>query len=287
MGVSAIVGLGNKSDLDEDDLLTYFEQDPETQIIAMHAEDLKDGRTFAEVAARVSKKKPVIMLKAGRTAYGAKAAASHTGALAGDDKIYDDILRQAGVIRAPSLRSMLEYSRALQVLPTPKGENVLIITGAGGSGVLLSDACHDNGLSLMTMPDDLDAAFRKFIPPFGASGNPVDITGGEPPSTYQNTIRLGLEDDRIHTLILGYWHTIVTPPMIFAEYTAEIVEECRAKGIDKPIVASLVGDTEVEQACEYLYDRGIVAYPYTTETPVEVLGAKYRWARNAELLAGS
>ena len=284
MGVSAIVGLGNKSDLDEDDLLTYFEQDPNTEVIAMHAEDLKDGRTFAEVAERVSKKKPVIMLKAGRTAYGAKAAASHTGALAGDDKIYDDILKQSGVIRAPSLRSMLEYARGLQVLPAPKGENIVIITGAGGSGVLLSDACHDNGLTLMGMPDDLDAAFRQFIPPFGAAGNPVDITGGEPPATYQNTIRLGLEEDRIHALILGYWHTIITPPMVFAKLTAEVVEECRAKGIDKPVVASLVGDTEVEEASEYLYERGIVAYPYTTETPVEVLGAKYRWARNAGLL---
>ncbi len=160
MGVSAIVGLGNKSDLDEDDLLTYFEQDDNTQAIVMHCEDLKDGRSFAEVAKRVSQKKPVIVLKAGRTAYGARAAASHTGALAGDDKIYDDILRSAGVIRAPSLRSMLEYARALQVLPTPKGENVVIITGAGGSGVLLSDACHDNGLTLMRFPGDLDAAFR-------------------------------------------------------------------------------------------------------------------------------
>jgi acetyl coenzyme A synthetase (ADP forming)-like protein len=284
MGVSAIVGLGNKSDLDEDDLLTYFEQDDDTQAIAMHCEDLKDGRAFAEVAKRVSQKKPVIVLKAGRTAYGAKAAASHTGALAGDDKIYDDVLRSAGVIRAPSLRSMLEYARGLQVLPTPRGENVVVITGAGGSGVLLSDACHDNGLSLMRMPADLDAAFRKFIPPFGAAGNPVDITGGEPPTTYQNTIRLGLEDDRIHALILGYWHTIITPPMVFAKLTAAVVEECRAKGIDKPVVASLVGDVEVEQASEYLYERGIVAYPYSTEVPVEVLGAKYRWARAAGLL---
>ncbi|MGE0611919.1 MAG: acetate--CoA ligase family protein [Hyphomicrobiales bacterium] len=284
MGVSAIVGLGNKSDLDEDDLLTYFEQDPNTQAIAMHAEDLKDGRAFAEVAKRVSKKKPVIMLKAGRTSYGAKAAASHTGALAGNDKIYDDVLRESGVIRAPSLRSMLEYARGLQVLPTPKGENVVIITGAGGSGVLLSDACFDNGLTLMKFPKELDEGFKKFIPPFGASGNPVDITGGEPPATYQNTIRYGLEDDRIHSLILGYWHTIVTPPMVFATMTANTVNELRAKGINKPIVASLVGDTEVEEACRHLYDNGIVAYPYTTEVPVEVLGAKYRWARNAGLL---
>jgi acyl-CoA synthetase (NDP forming) len=136
----------------------------------------------------------------------------------------------------------------------------------------------------MKMPKDLDAAFRKFIPPFGAAGNPVDITGGEPPATYANTIKLGLEDDRIHALILGYWHTIVTPPMVFAELTARVVEEARAKGINKPVVASLVGDTQVEQASEYLYDRDIVAYPYTTELPVNVLGAKYRWARSAGLL---
>ena len=284
MGVSAIVGLGNKSDLDEDDLLTYFEQDDNTQVIAMHCEDLKDGRSFAEVATRVSKRKPIVMLKAGRTALGARAAASHTGALAGNDKIYDDVLRQCGVIRAKSLNDMLQFARGLQVLPNPKGENIVIITGAGGSGVLLSDACVDNGLALMKMPPDMDAAFRKFIPPFGAAGNPVDITGGEPPTTYANTIRYALDEPRIHSLILGYWHTIITPPMVFAKLCAEVVEEARAKGIDKPVVASLVGDVQVEEASEYLYERGIVAYPYTTELPVAVLGAKYKWARGAGVL---
>jgi acetyl coenzyme A synthetase (ADP forming)-like protein len=284
MGVSAIVGLGNKSDIDEDDLLTFFEQDDNTQVIAQHCEDLKDGRAFAEVAKRVSKKKPVIMLKAGRTLAGAKAASSHTGALAGNDKIYEDVLKQSGVIRARSLRDMLEFSRGIQVLPTPKGENIVIITGAGGSGVLLSDACVDNDLKLMAMPPDLDAAFKKFIPPFGASGNPVDITGGEPPKTYQNTVRLGLEDDRIHALILGYWHTIVTPPMVFATLMAEVVEEMRRNGKVKPVVASLAGDVQVEEAAEYLYQHGIPAYAYSTEIPVAVLGAKYKWARGAGLL---
>jgi acetyl coenzyme A synthetase (ADP forming)-like protein len=281
MGVSAIVGVGNKADIDEDDLLTFFEQDDNTNLIAMHLEDLKDGRAFAETAARVSKKKPVVVLKAGRTDMGARAASSHTGALAGNDKVYDDILRQSGVVRAPGLNDMLQYARGIPLLPTPKGENVLIITGAGGSGVLLSDACVDNGLQLMSMPTDLDAAFKKFIPPFGASGNPVDITGGEPPSTYRNTVALGLEDERIHALILGYWHTIVTPPMVFAKLVSEVVAEYRERGIDKPVVASLSGDVEVEEASQYLFEHGVVAYPYTTETPVAVLGAKYRWARNA------
>jgi acyl-CoA synthetase (NDP forming) len=286
MGVSAIVGLGNKSDLDEDDLITFFGQDDNTTAIAMHLEDLKDGRAFVAAAREVVPKKPIIVLKAGRTALGARAASSHTGALAGDDKVYDDILRQAGVIRAPGLNDMLEYARALPAMPAPAGENVVIITGAGGSGVLLSDAVVDNGLSLMEIPPDLDEAFRAFIPPFGASGNPIDITGGEPPSTYEATIKLGLDDPRVHALILGYWHTIVTPPMVFAELVGRVVEDARARGIDKPIVASLAGDTEVEQAAEYLFERGVPAYPYTTEKPVAVLGAKYRWARAAGLLPG-
>ena len=284
MGVSAIVGLGNKSDIDEDDLLTFFEQDDNTKIIAQHCEDLKDGRAFAEVAKRVSKKKPIVVLKAGRTSAGAKAASSHTGALAGNDKIYEDVFNQSGVIRARSLRDMLDFARGIPILPTPKGENVVIITGAGGSGVLLSDACIDNNLKLMVIPPDLDAAFRKFIPPFGAAGNPVDITGGEPPITYVNTVKLGLEDPRIHSLILGYWHTIVTPPMVFARNMVEVKNAMKAKGIEKPMVASLAGDIEVEEAADYLYQNGIVAYAYSTEIPVAVLGAKYKWARGAGLL---
>lgn len=284
MGVSAIVGVGNKSDIDEDDLLAFFEQDDNTQVVAMHCEDIKDGRSFAEIARSISKTKPVVMLKGGRTAAGARAAQSHTAALAGNDKVYDDVFKQIGVIRAQGLLQMMQFAHGIPVLPTPKGENVIIITGAGGSGVLLSDACVKNGLSLMTMPADLDAAFRKYIPPFGASGNPIDITGGEPPSTYEKTIRLGLEDDRVHAIVLGYWHTIITPPMVFAKLVVKVVDEMKAKGINKPVVASLSGDYEVEQASAYLYEHGVVAYPYTTEIPVEVLAAKYRWARGAGLL---
>jgi len=286
LGVSAIVGLGNKADIDEDDLLTFFEQDEATNCVALHMEDLKDGRAFVEVAQRVSKQKPIVVLKAGATPAGTKAAASHTAALAGDDKVYDDILRQAGVVRAKGLNELLQFARCLPILPTPRGENVVIITGAGGSGVLLSDACYSNGLHLMQMPDDLNEAFMKFIPPFGAAGNPVDITGGEPPETYANTIKLGLTDERIHALVLGYWHTIVTPPMVFAKVATEIVDEMRERGIEKPIVVSLAGDVEVEQASEYLFEHGIPAFPYTTELPVEVLAAKYRWARIAGLIDG-
>jgi len=286
MGVSAIVGLGNKSDLDEDDLIEYYGEDPNTDVIAMHVEDIKDGRAFVDAASRVSKQKPIVVLKAGRTAYGARAAASHTGALAGADRVYDAALRESGVIRARTLEDLLDWSRALSMLPAPKGENVLIVTGAGGSGVLLSDSCSDYGLTLMEVPDDLGLQFKELIPPFGAYGNPIDITGGEPPETYRKAIRLALMDDRVHSLILGYWHTIITPPMVFARLLGEVLEEAKAAGKVKPVVASLVGDVEVEEACRYLEERGVPAYPYAAERPVAALAAKYRWARQAGKIGG-
>ncbi len=284
MGVSAIVGLGNKADVDEDDLLAFFEEDEATRCIAMHMEDLKDGRAFLDAAARVSRSKPIVVLKAGRTAAGARAAGSHTGALAGDDRVYDDLLRASGVVRASGLREMLDIARCLPMMPAPAGENVIIITGAGGSGVLLSDACVDNGLKLMELPEDLDRSFRALIPPFGAAGNPIDITGGEPPETYRRAIELGLADDRIHAVVIGYWHTIITPPMVFAELLVDAVERARSRGIDKPVVVSLAGDVEVEKASDLCFEHGIPAFPYTTETPVAMLGAKYRWARGAGVL---
>jgi acyl-CoA synthetase (NDP forming) len=269
LGVSAIVGLGNKADIDEDDLLTFFEHDENTSCVALHMDDLQDGRAFVEVAQRVSRKKPIVVLKAG------------------DDKLYDDILRQAGVVRARGLGELLQLARCLPLLPTPKGENVVIITGAGASGALLSHACSSNGLNLMEMPDDLRKEFMLYIPPFGAAGNPVDVTGREPPQTYRDTIELAFDDDRVHALVLGYRHTIITPPRTFAGLVTDIVEEYRERGIEKPVVASLAGDVEVEQASQYLFDHGIPAFPYTTETPVEVLAAKYRWARLAGVIDDS
>ncbi|MGC9976660.1 MAG: acetate--CoA ligase family protein, partial [Syntrophales bacterium] len=279
MGVSAIVGVGNKCDVDEDDLIEFFGQDQNTKMIAMHVEDVKDGAAFVRSAGKISRQKPMIALKAGATASGERAAFSHTGALAGDDRIYSAAFAKAGIVRVSNLEDLLDCARSLGKMPIPKGENVLIVTGAGGLGVLLADACSRHQLELMQLEKDLDQAFRKFIPPFGAAGNPVDITGGEPPSTYRNTICLGLEDPRVHALILGYWHTVITPPMVFAKLLGEVVEEYRLKGIENPIVASLVGDVEVEQACAYLFERRIPAYLYTTERPVTVLGAKYAWAR--------
>ena len=155
----------------------------------------------------------------------------------------------------------------------------MIITGAGGSGVLLSDACVDNGLKLMAMPDDLDAAFRKFIPPFGAAGNPVDITGGEPPTTYRTRSRSAL-DRRAHPC--------AHPRLLAHDHHA--ADGVRASSWPKwwrrrgPRASTSRSSprwsatSRSRRHAQYLYEHGIVAYPYTTEKPVAVLGAKYKWA---------
>ncbi|MGD1152720.1 MAG: acetate--CoA ligase family protein [Syntrophales bacterium] len=281
MGVSAIVGVGNKCDVDEDDLIEFFGQDQNTKVIAMHVEDIKDGVAFVRAAGKISRQKPIIALKAGATALGERAAFSHTGALAGDDRIYSAAFAKAGIVRVSNLEDLLDCARSLGKMPAPKGENVLIVTGAGGLGVLLADACSKHKLQLMQLEKDLDQAFRKFIPPFGATGNPVDITGGEPPETYEATIRLALEDDRIDALILGYWHTLITPPMAFAETVIRAKKAAESVKAPKPIVASLSGDVEVERAASLLETHGVPAFAYSSEKAVVVLGALYRWARMA------
>lgn len=281
MGVSSIVGVGNKCDVDEDDLIEFFGQDPNTKVIAMHVEDIKDGVAFVRAAQKVSRQKPIVALKAGATALGERAAFSHTGALAGDDRIYSAAFAKAGIVRVSNLEELLDCARSLSKMPTPKGENILIVTGAGGLGVLLADACSRHQLQLMTLEKDLDEAFKKFIPPFGATGNPVDITGGEPPETYEATIRLALEDDRVDALILGYWHTLVTPPMVFAETVIRAKQAVETVKAPKPIVAALSGDVEVERAATLLEEHGVPAFPYSSEKAVIVLSALYRWARMA------
>ena len=247
----------------------------------MHVEDIKDGVAFVRAAAKISRQKPIIALKAGATSLGERAAFSHTGALAGDDRIYSAAFAKAGIVRVSNLEDLLDCARSLGKMPVPKGENVLIVTGAGGLGVLLADACSKHQLELMQLDKDLDQAFRKFIPPFGATGNPVDITGGEPPETYEATIRLALEDDRVDALILGYWHTLITPPMAFAETVIRAKKAVESMKAPKPIVASLSGDIEVERAASLLETHGVPAFTYSSEKAAMVLGALYRWARMA------
>jgi acyl-CoA synthetase (NDP forming) len=144
-------------------------------------EGLKDGERFLQIAKSVSKEKPIIALKVGRTTGGARAVASHTASLAGDDRLYEAAFKQSGVLRARTLEELFDWAKVLAKLSPPNGDNVVIHTGAGGLGVILSDACYDQGLNLMDIPQDLEDQLRKYIPPFGSFRNPVDITGASAP----------------------------------------------------------------------------------------------------------
>ncbi len=279
IGVSAIVGLGNKADLDESDFLEFFMQDEFTKVIALHIEGLTNGMRFLQIAKEVTKEKPIIVLKVGRTVGGARAAASHTAALAGNDRLYEAAFKQCGVLRARTLEELFDWANVLAKLSPPRGDNVVIHTGAGGLGVILSDACYDQGLKLMSIPQDLEQQLRNYIPPFGSFRNPVDITGASPPRTYEETARLLMSDDRVDSIIFGYWQTVITPPMVFAGTLARVVDEARQQEITKPVVASLSGDSEVENAAKFLEQRGIPSYPYAPEKAVAGLAALYRWTR--------
>lgn len=286
LGLSALIGFGNKVDLDETDVLEYFAEDEKTKVIAMHMESIKNGRRFIEVLKKVTKVKPVVVLKAGRTNYGVRAAKSHTGAIIGADEVVDAALRKAGAIRVRGLEELFDTARALAMLPKPRGDNVIVVTGAGGLGVILSDAIADHGLKLMEVPEDLKEKFRKYVPEFGALGNPIDITGASPPETYRETILTAVKDPRVHAVILGYWHTVITPPKEFAKAVIDAVKEMRESGIEKPVVACLSGDVEVEEAAKILEEHGVLAFPYSPERTVAALAAVYRYKWYTERISG-
>ncbi|HIP74760.1 MAG TPA: acetyl CoA synthetase, partial [Thermococcus paralvinellae] len=176
VGLSAVVSVGNKSDIDDADLLEFFKDDENTKAILIYMEGVKDGRKFMKAAKEVSMKKPIIVIKAGRSERGAKAAASHTGSLAGADSIYTAAFKQSGVLRALTIGEAFDWARTLSNLPEPPGENVVIITNGGGIGVMATDAAEEEGLKLYDNLEELKV-FANHMPPFGSYKNPVDLTG--------------------------------------------------------------------------------------------------------------
>ncbi len=275
IGLSAVVSVGNKADIDDADLLEFFKDDPHTKVILIYMEGVKDGRRFMKVAKEVSKKKPIIVIKAGRSERGAKAAASHTGSLAGSDLIYSAAFKQCGILRAINFEEAFDWARALVKLPLPKGENTVIITNGGGAGVLATDACEDYGVKLLAMPKDLMEKFRKYMPPFGSPKNPIDLTGQASEDAYKGAVLEALRDPRIHAIILLYCQTIITDPELLADKIIEAYNEAEEK---KPIVVNFVGGEECFRAMKKLEKAGIPTYP-TPERAVSALGALFRWYR--------
>ncbi|MFA5260499.1 MAG: CoA-binding protein, partial [Candidatus Omnitrophota bacterium] len=233
IGLAALITLGNKVDVEERNLIEYFNDDNNVDVVVIYMEGLQNGQHFLKTTV----KKPVVVLKVGRSQRGAKAAASHTGSLAGSDGIYDAAFRQMGILRADTFTEAFNWSRTLS-LPVPKGRDAVIITNGGGIGVFATDECEAAGIALLDDPAWLEEKFRNTMPDFGSTKNPIDITGQGHGDQYRRAAQVAFSEDRVHTAIILYCETAVTDPMAIAKALAA---EYDASGRRKPLVVTMVG----------------------------------------------
>ncbi|HBG46074.1 MAG TPA: GNAT family N-acetyltransferase [Deltaproteobacteria bacterium] len=233
LGISSFVSFGNRIDIATDDLMEYWEDDLNTGVIVLYQESFGSPRKFGRIAKRISHKKPIIAVKAGRSLVGARAATSHTGALAASDVAVDALFRQAGVIRVTTIKEMFNAAQVLTHQPLPKGPRVGILTNAGGPGVLAADACEGLGLKVTPLTDETQARLRAFLPKAAAVTNPVDMIATAPPESFKLSLEVMLDDPEIDSVIVIYIPPLVTRP----EDVAGALSEALAgyKG-DKPVV---------------------------------------------------
>jgi len=277
IGVSKFVSFGNKCDVNEAEMLHYLFYDEETKVILLYVEDIKSGRKFIEIAKKVTKKKPIIAIKAGKTAAGARAAASHTGALAGSDQIYDAVFAQTGIIRAHDMEEFFDTGKALTMQPPTTGKNIGIITDAGGPGIMTVDECVLKGLNVKKFSENTIDKFDKLkgegkIPKFATYLNPVDVTGSVTSEMFEYTTEILFQDPEIHGIIvLGLHHT----PALQEDYVDKIANV--ASKYSKPIVACDIGETEMALNTRYRFDKlGIPAYP-SPEDAARAINALVRY----------
>lgn len=277
IGLSALFSIGNMSDIDVIELSELLAEDEHTKVITIYLEGLKPGmgREFIDRMSKVTCKKPVITIKAGRTQRGMKAVASHTGSLAGSDALYEAAFKQAGVIRAYTVEEMFDIARAFALQPLPRGENTVIITNGGGAGVLATDAAELNNVKLLEPSQQLLEAFKQTMPWFGSPRNPVDLTGQAVVDNYIKALKVAVESPEVDNIVVLYCRTAILDPIELATAIAEFYKETRP---GKTIVASFIGGEDVYQALRILNRHGIPAYP-SPERAVLALSKMMWYAR--------
>ncbi len=241
LGLSTFVSIGNKADVSGNDLLQYWEGDEKTNVILLYMESIKNPRRFARIARRVSRSKPIICVKGGRTTAGRRAAGSHTAALAAADTPVEALFRQTGVIRCDTLEEMFDLAAALAEQPLPHGRRVGIVTNAGGPGILCSDSCEAGGLDVPVLSEETQAKLKKFLPAAAAVGNPVDMIASAPPEHFRETVETVMLDPDIDMVIVIYIPVGTAKNDAIDEAIQEGITSARAKGADsKPALACLM-----------------------------------------------
>src|SRR6266540_4319656 len=261
LGFAAFVSMGNRVDVDEADLIEFFASDPNTKVITLYIEGVKDAGKF--LAAVKKCQKPIVILKAGRTEQGRKAAESHTRSLAGKDEIYDGVFRQFGIHRANSLEELYDFSKALAYVRPPAGPRMLIVTSSGGSAIIATDVAEENGFRVGPLPDFLASRLREILPSHCIVGNPLDLTGDTDAERYRQVLAASRDHYDVVTTIFG-------DPITGA---SQIMEPGR------PDLVAYLGGADVERAERLLlHEKGIAVFP-TPERAVKALSCHTHFGR--------
>jgi len=275
IGFSKVISMGNKVDMDENDILELLEEDPSTKVILMYLEDIHDGRRFLNIAKRITleKRKPIIVLKSGRTPEGAKAAMSHTGALMGSDEIYESVFKQSGVIRVDTMQELFELSTAFSKQPLPVNDKgVVIVSNAGGPAIISTDSCSKYGIQMADISNSKDV-ISKVIPPHGSSKNPVDIVGDADFNRFEKVLREVLSNQNVGSVV-----TMCTPSatLDYNELAKTIIRTSKNTG--KTVLAALMGLAEGLENKQILSEGGVPHFMYA-EPAIRALESMYRFSK--------
>jgi acetyltransferase len=282
VGFDKLISIGNMSDVDFGDCVSWLDADKDTSAISLYIEGNKNGRKFMKAAQKA--KKPIIALKAGISAHGAAAAASHTGSLAGAAKVYNAAFQQGGVVQASDLNNLFDRTLALTLQPPLKGDNLLIITNGGGVGVLATDAAERFGIPLAFAPEDVQVELKKHMPEFGSAKNPVDVTGMAGTEWYVKSCGYAITHPWVDGLVVLYCETAVTDPMDIAKGVKKAIDQAGIK--DKPLTISFVGGERSDAAIRWLVENGVPAYD-APDTAINAMAALREFAKIKEDVAAA
>jgi acetyltransferase len=281
IGFSNFVSLGSMIDVDFGDLIDYFGTDPKTKSILMYIEGITDARKFMSAARHFARTKPIIVVKAGKFSESAKAAASHTGSLTGEDMIYDKAFKRAGMVRVEEIADLFNCAAVLGMQPIPRGPNLAIITNAGGPGVMATDALIAQGGTLAKLSEKTVETLNNILPHFWSRGNPIDILGDAKADRYRAVVEACLNDDNVDGLVIIYTAQAVAEPVEVAQSLAELIRSRSYQ--NKTILTSFMGFGAVEEANSIFIENNIPTYS-TPEQAIKTYHYMYQYKRNLELL---